>query len=182
MGDEFNKLSTVQFQEKMTDYAVEIYEKVFPECIVEYLDNGDKAHDLDKYFGIDGLIRYPDGNFITFQEKFRENEYLKYEDFTQEYKNAEGTPFIRDGEWFNLAAQVYFYGWANADNTGFEKWAIFDIVKYKILINKYGGINKVGKKQSNKKHGAASFYCIPIKNLRSCFISDYSLFNKRQLK
>ena len=119
---------------------------------------------------------FKDGSFITLQEKFRENSALKFLDFTQEYKNAAGTDNENDGEYFHLAAQLYFYGWADANNESFEKWAILDVLKYKLMIQDCGGIEKMGTLRTNEKHGMANFYCIPIRKLTKSFVTDYRKF------
>ena len=63
---------------------------------------------------------------------------MRWLDFTQEFKNAVGTKHESNGEWFKLGAQLYFYGWASADETEFSKWVILDIAKYKILVEQAG--------------------------------------------
>ena len=119
---EFNKLDTVQFQEKMKPAALRIYQQVFPGSEVEDLrEEGVRVHILDREFGIDSLISLPSEQWITLQEKYRRYAALKYLDFTQEYMNAVGTPHESPGEWFKLGAQLYFYGWANEKETDFEK-------------------------------------------------------------
>ncbi|MFH0824413.1 MAG: ParB/RepB/Spo0J family partition protein [Pseudomonadota bacterium] len=77
------------------------------------------------------------------------------------------------GEWFKLGAQLYFYGWANAEETEFAKWFLMDIAKYKMLVEQKGGLSKLGKLRQNQRHGRASFYAIPVKALMPCFVTDY---------
>lgn len=174
MMSDFNNLSTVKFNHVMKPAALRIYEKIFDGCKLEDLrDKGFKVHILDKEFGIDSLIHLPSDQWISIQEKYRSHSALSYLEFTQEYKNGAGTKYENDGEWFKLGAQVYFYGWANKDNTDFEKWVLIDIAKYKMLVEEAGGLDKIGNIQKNKKHGRASFYCIPIMNLKDAFITDY---------
>ena len=169
--------NTTAFQRKLKPAAWEIYAKVFPGCKIEDLrGKGVKVHILDKEFGIDSLIHVPGGQWLSLQEKYRRNNAIKWLDFTQEYMNASGTVYESPGEWFKLGAQLYFYGWSNAAETGFEKWAIMDIVKYKILVEKAGGLDKLGVLRKNSKYGRASFYAIPIMKLEECFICDYRRF------
>lgn len=177
MGREFNRLSTVQFQKKMRPAAEAIYCSIWPGCKVEDLrENGVNVHILDKHFGIDSLLHFPSQQWISVQEKYRENQYLKFKDFTQEYKNGVGTPGECDGEWFKLGAQLYFYGWANAAETDFEDWYLLDIPKYKLIVERNGGIDKVGRLQQNLKYGRASFYAIPFRILKDAiFISKSTL-------
>jgi hypothetical protein len=177
MPNRFEDLETVKFQEKMKPAARRIYQRIFPGCEIEDLRaDGVKVHVLDKEFGIDSLLNFKSGQWISIQEKYRKNRFLKYCDFTQEYMNGAGTQYEAPGEWFKLGAQLYFYGWANANETDFEKWCILDVPKYKLLVECAGGLEKIGRLVSNKKHGKASFYAIPIKKLRPCFLYDYRQF------
>ncbi|MBT9139145.1 MAG: hypothetical protein DDT31_01726 [Syntrophomonadaceae bacterium] len=176
MAQNFNNLSTVRFQQKLKPAALNIYRRIFPGCELQDLrEKGVKVHILDKELGIDSLLYLPSGQWISIQEKYRENEYLKYLDFTQEYMNAAGTPYEKPGEWFKLGAQLYFYGWANKEGSGFEKWVILDIAKYKILVEEAGGLSCLGQYKENARHGKASFYAIPILKLKPAFVTDYRM-------
>ncbi len=175
----FNDLETVKFQGKLSLAAENIYRNIFSiKEIKDLRGDNDKPHILDQEFAIDKLLILKSGHWISVQEKYRKNIFLKDQkyminypnpDFTQEYKNGNGTL----GEWFKLAAQIYFFGWSNKDETDFEKWVIIDIVKYKLIIEKMGGIEKVGKLRKNYTHGSASFYCIPIQILKDAFLYKY---------
>jgi len=175
----FEQLDTEQFRKKMRPSALRIYERLFPGCTLEDLRaDGFKVHVLDKEFGIDALINLNCGQWISIQEKYRRNYALKWLDFTQEYMNAAGTEHESPGEWFKLGSQLYFYGWANQDETDFEKWAIIDVAKYKLLVEEYGGLEKMGAKRSNNQHGRASFFAIPITKLMPAIVFDYRGFLK----
>ncbi len=184
MGVNFNNLSTVKFQQKMKPAALRIYENVFPGCVLEDLrEHGVKVHILDKEFGIDSLIKFPTGQWISIQEKYR--TYRSYEycmrtqgylDFTQEYKNAVGTQYENEGEWFKLGSQLYFYAWANETETDFLKWIIMDIPKYKILVEESGGLENIGYLEQNKKYGKSNFYVIPLEKLETTFLYKGDLF------
>ena len=146
-------------------------------------EQGVNVHILDKEFGIDTLACFESGQWISIQEKYRSNRYLSDRrfrvsescpDFTQEYKNAVGTDHECDGEWFHLGAQLYFYGWANESNSDFEKWALIDIAKYKLIVESRGGLNQLGQLRYNNFHGRASFYCIPITELRESFVATHN--------
>ena len=171
---EFNNLSTVRFQQKMKPAALRIYQAVFPGCELEDLrEDGVRVHILDREFGIDSLINLPSQQWISLQEKYRKHDALKYLDFTQEYMNGVGTEHESPGEWFKLGAQLYFYGWANAEETAFTKWFLMDIAKYKMLVEEKGGLSQLGVLQHNRRHGRASFYAIPATKLMPCFVTDY---------
>jgi hypothetical protein len=177
---EFNELSTVKFQQKMKPAALRIYRKIFPYCQIEDLrEKGFKVHVLDKEFAIDALLHFTSGQWISIQEKYRDNSALTFGDFTQEFMNAVDTEYESPGEWFKLGAQLYFYGWANKNETDFEKWFLMDIAKYKILVDCAGGLDNIGKLRHNYKHGRASFYAIPVQKLISCFVVDYRQYKDK---
>ena len=170
----FDSLSTVRFQQRMKPAALRIYQSLFPGSRLEDLrEDGVNVHILDQEFGIDALLHLGGGQWVSIQEKYRTHGALRYLDFTQEFMNAAGTPQEAPGEWFKLGAQLYFYGWANADETAFEKWALLDIAKYKLLVEDAGGLEQIGTLRTNKAHGRASFYAIPIGILEPCFVADY---------
>jgi len=168
----------------MRPHAVAIYRQIFPGCRIDDLrEEGVAVHILDKEFGIDTLATLPSGQWLSIQEKYRQNKflvkrYLQVEpptpDFTQEFKNAAGTQWEANGEWFKLGAQLYFYGWARADESGFEKWILLDIAKYKVLVEQAGGLEKIGKINANRKHGRATFYAIPITKLKPAWLASHA--------
>jgi hypothetical protein len=171
MTNSFENLTTVRFQQRMKPAALRIYCRLFPGCEVEDLrENGVKVHVLDKEFGIDALIRFQAGQWVSVQEKYRAHKWLQYLDFTQEYMNAEGTEHESPGEWFKLGSQLYFYGWANEAETDFEKWVVLDVAAYKLLVERAGGLAAIGTKRQNRIHGRASFFAIPIQKLRPAFV------------
>lgn len=167
--------STFTFQQRMLPYALKIYQAQWPGCEkVDLRQEGFKVHVLDKEYAIDSNLRLKSGVTFTLQEKFREFSNLKYNDFTQEYKNGYGTEHEKNGEWFNLAAQLYFWGLANETNTGFCKAVIFNVVQYKLSVESHGGIEKAGIIQTNKRFGSSTFYGIPWDVIRPAFIWSYS--------
>lgn len=186
---EFDNLSTEEFRLTMRPHAVEIYQRMFgPDCTLRPLKKqaDGRAHILDQCFGIDGKLALPQGNSLYLQEKYREPEYLTtaclqveppWPDFTQEYMNAVGTDNERQGEWFHLAAQVYFYGWAKPELDGFAAWVLLDVPRYKLIVQDAGGLDAIGKLQKNDRHGKASFYCIPVYRLRRAWIYSHNLVN-----
>ncbi len=177
---DFSQLSTEKFRLRMRPHAIAIYKVVFGEgCEMQDLrEDGFRVHVLDKEFGIDTLAVLPSGQWLSIQEKYRRHAALRYLDFTQEYMNAEGTKHEAPGEWFKLGAQLYFYGWATEDESGFAKWVILDVAKYKLLVERAGGLSAVGIKRQNRQHGRASFFAIPIKRLEPAFIADYRAYRQ----
>ena len=174
--------ATSRFQKRMKPAALKIYERVFPGCRLEDLrENGVKVHILDKEFGIDSLVHLDGGQWISLQEKYRRHSSLHWLEFTQEYMNAAGTKYESPGEWFKLGAQLYFYGWANNSQTAFEKWALIDIAKYKMLVEKAGGLDKLGTLEQNSRYGKSTFYAIKIMKLASCFVCTYKDFPESEV-
>lgn len=89
--------------------------------------------------------------------------------------NAAGTEHETEGEWFHLAAQLYFYGWANPKEDGFAAWAILDVVRYKMLVEEAGGLDRIGRLQRNTERGRANFYAIPMETLRPAIIRSHGI-------
>jgi hypothetical protein len=170
---------TFQFMRKMQPHALAVYQRIFPGCIVEDLrkeslrdEDRDGVHILDRNFAIDSLIRMPDGSFFTLQEKYRKYAHLKsFGDFTQEFMNGFGTKHQAHGEWFHLGAQLYFYGWANEEETDFEEYLLLDITKYKLLVHRAGGLEEIGTFQVNERFGRAAFYGICLGELKPAIIT-----------
>jgi hypothetical protein len=180
MANSFDDLTTEKFRKRMRPHALRIYAFLYPNSKTEDLrEDGVKVHVLDKEYGIDTKTTLPSGMSFTIQEKYRDNDFLcdprkqispPVPDFTQEYMNAAGTPTESQGEWFHLAAQMYFYGWANGNLSDFAAWVLFDITRYKMLVEAAGGLERVGTLKQNCRHGKASFYAIPITSLRPAWI------------
>ena len=180
MTSSFDNLTTVQFQQRMKPAALHIYHRIWPGCTVEDLrEQGLKVHVLDKEFGIDALIHFASGQWMSIQEKYRTHDAMKYGDFTQEYMNGEGTQHESPGEWFTLGAQLYFYGWTNEVETDFEKWVILDVARYKLLVERGGGLARMGTKRQNQQHGRASFYAIPLERLQPAFLYAHGTGNSK---
>ena len=91
-------------------------------------------------------------------------------DFTQEFRIAAGGEQEAVGEWFYLAAQLYFCGSADEDETDFAAWIFLDVVRYKLLVESRGGLEKVGRLLYNQAHSRASFYAIPLETLKAAIL------------
>lgn len=184
MGRSFDRLSTVVFQKEMMSLADSIYLATWPGCTVNRYSRGEgEPHVLDQAYGVDMELVMPSGQTFTVQEKFRRHKFLvepnlqvepPTPDFTQEFKNAAGTEQETDGEWFHLAAQFYFYGWASEDCSRFEKWVILDVPKYKMLVEERGGLSAIGELFQNDAHGRASFYAIPVTRLWDAWLYTHA--------
>lgn len=179
-NDDFGNVAEEKFRRVMRPRAIPIYKRLFPGCELEDLRaEGFKVHVLDKEFAIDSLLKFVTGQWITVQEKYRQSNYwTNYHDFTQEYENGDHS----QGEWFHLAAQLYFYGWANSEKTDFAQWLLIDVARYKILIEKSGGIEKVGRFQRNRSwyeggSGQATFYGLSLSFLKPAILKHFNVFD-----
>ena len=161
------------FEEKMTPFIDLEYKKIFKDRLVSVTRNSretatnEKLMFMDLELAIDTHLKFIDGSVVTFQEKTRRNYYKKYDDFTFEYYNDPRTKEI--GEWFKLASQLYFYGYANAAETGYEKYYIINVVKLRTGI-----MQKYNLKQleyfflrQNIPPPRANFFAIPFSILKT---------------
>ncbi len=173
----FDRLATNVVNGQGLAHADALYRGWWPGCDMWRPPSG---HVLDRILGIDTLVRLPVGGFLTVQEKFRKNELLvsprlrvdpSCPDFTQEHKNAAGTDQESKGEWFKLAAQLYFYSWLTEAGDGLAAWMLMDVARYRNLVVAAGGLQGIGRLQNNKEHGRASFYCIPVRRLSRAIVA-----------
>ena len=163
------------FERRMRSPVEEVYQTYFPDCRVRYTREHDELRPFDEHFAIDTILELHRGGIVTAQQKCRRNQYLKYKDFTQEFMNAAGTKHESQGEWFHLASQIYFYGWANPAEDGLVAWLLLDVVEYRRLVEKKGGLDKIGTLHQNREHGNANFYAIPVKDLQSALIGSHGI-------
>lgn len=163
------------FERRMRPAVQEIFRGIFPRFEVAYTREVPHLQQLDDLFAVDTILYLPTGQMVTAQQKCRRNHFLKFGDFTQEYMNAAGTENEAPGEWFHLAAQLYFYGWANPQEDGFAAWAILDVIRYKMLVEEAGGLDQIGQLQRNTERGKANFYAIPMDTLRPAFIRSHGI-------
>ena len=166
----------IGFERRMRGPVERVYQAYFPECKVRYTREQDELRPFDDHFAIDTILELRSGGIVTAQQKCRRYDYfLKYRDFTQEYMNAVGSIYESRGEWFHLASQIYFYGWANQAEDGLVAWLLLDVVKYRGLVEKKGGLDKIGTLRQNNDRGRASFYTIPLETLRPAFIGSHGI-------
>jgi len=133
-----------QFELCMRPVADDLYKKVLPEIVsVERFAKETERHILDRSFAIDCIFHFKEMVF-TCQEKFRTHKYVHYKDITVEYYNDPDAEI--KGDWFNMCAQLYFCGYANATNTAFETWVLLDwsrIVLATVRTESETGLRKV---------------------------------------
>lgn len=158
------------FEEQMTPHIDTIYKGLFSglqEINRSERSNNDNQKTLfmDTELGIDTILKFDDGTTLTFQEKSRKNYYLKYDDFTFEYFNDPKTKEL--GEWFKLASQYYFYGFARENNIGYSKFYILKVPDFRLYLKNDIGINTLKNKylRTNKPPAKAIFFAIPFKEI-----------------
>src|SRR3990167_7071739 len=115
------------FEEKMTPFIDEIYKKTFSKlCEIKRAKRADaddsKIMFMDKELAIDTHLFFTDGTILTLQEKTLQHSKKKWNSFTFEYYNDPDTK--KEGEWFKLASQLYFFGYANNDETDYSEYWI----------------------------------------------------------
>ena len=155
------------FEEKMTPFIDEIYKKHFGVDIEIFRSTRENQTDetlfADRHLAIDTFIRFSDGQTINVQEKSRLFRFLKYNDFTiQHYKNAE---LKTEGYWFYLMAQLYFFGIANENNNGYEKYYILNVVVLRIALSSLDTKWLLQLKRNNQKSTDSDFIPIPFETI-----------------
>lgn len=173
LPNNFDKDPRRQQELAMRPHADTIYAKVFGITtgnIHRHDSPDDERHLLDRLHAIDVTVTLPSGMVINGQEKFLSHEYLKYKSLTVEYYQNPKTK--ERGDWFNLAAQFYMVGYANADGTGFATWSIINWPSL-VMATHNGAVvwqdndNKNGKARASFRY--ISFDKIP----QACVIAEY---------
>jgi hypothetical protein len=168
------------FEESMTPHIDTIYKKLFTKLSGIKRSNRDIEHDekiifMDRELAIDTFLYFTDGTMLTLQEKTRKKYFFdKYgADFTFEYFN---NPYTKaEGEWFKLAAQLYFYGYARDDLSGYERFWIVNIHKLRLFLKNHIGLAALENKylRQNSSHGTANFFAIPFSIIHpQCIMYD----------
>jgi len=176
------------FEEKMTPFIDAIYKKTFSKLskIKRATRNNDddiKIMFMDKELAIDTRLFFIDGTILTLQEKTLQYSKRKYNSFTFEYYNDPAMKL--EGEWFKLASQLYFFGYANSDETGYADYWIIDIPKLRLFLKKGIGIKTLTEKylRQNPPPAKANFFAIPFElfenNKEICIIKkDFAIHKK----
>ena len=177
--------SEKNFEEKMTPHIDAIYKNTFKglDKIVRSsrdTDTDAKIMMMDRELAIDTFLHFFDGTVITLQEKTRKNYFLRYDDFTFEYFNDPRT--LDEGEWFKLASQLYFYGFANVREDGYEKYYLVDVPKLRLFLKNKIGIERLEREflRHNKPPAIANFFAVPFSIFRSS--SDYFILCNSKYK
>ena len=154
-----------EFEEKMSPCIDGIYKGLFSGlCKIDRSStNNAKNLMLDKDLAIDSILYFKDGTILTFQEKTRKNFYYqKYNEFTFEYYNDQSKSDL--GEWFKLASQFYFYGFANTEEDAYSSYHILNVPNLRLFLKNEVGINELCSKRlrGNIPPNKANFFGIPF--------------------
>lgn len=167
------------FEEKMRPHIDDIYKKSDGLKSINRYERDKHTTEnmkvLDIDLGVDTILKYDDGSIITVQEKTRKYYYRNFNDFTFEYYNDPKTK--SEGEWFKLAAQMYFFGYANEKENGYYKYWLIDVLKLRLFIKQNIGIDKLKIKylHQNKPPAKANFFGIPF----NLFDNDKSIIIRK---
>ena len=153
------------FEEKMQPYIDNIYYNCFNnikkiERSNRETNNNNRTMFLDKELGLDTIITLSNGSILTLQEKTLQYSKKHFQQFTFEYYNDPKTKEV--GEWFKLAAQFYFFGYANKEKNGYFQYLILNIPLLSLFLN---GKNLENYLRFNLPPAKANFYAIPFKKL-----------------
>lgn len=153
------------FAKKMIPMINEIYKEVFdPQSIVRLSDG--ETHFLDKFFSIDGWVELKQGCILTFQEKMRRYHiYTRYRDLTMEIFSNK--PQDIKGDWFHIAADLYFCGYSNKEETMIIDYHIVKLLPLKLWIAKNWDKSEI---RENIKHSKATFLILPWHKIPKEFI------------
>lgn len=165
---DFSQDPRFRFQLKMQPVADKLYRSIFPSIVsIERFDKDIERHILDREFAIDLEFKLKIGMPLTAQEKFRRFDI--WTDVTVEYEND---PIKHiPGDWFHLAVQLYFNGFASKDETEFERWILLDWLQV-VLETEKGNISWKIKKNLDGK-AKASFVYAPMTSFpKNCIVAS----------
>lgn len=166
------------FEEKMTTHIDTIYNSLFSNVDdIERSNNenfkkGTPQSIMDQYLGIDTTLHFNNGSIITIQEKTRKAKWIETDEFTFEYYNNKDTGL--QGEWFHMGAQIYFYGFANEEETDYHHYYILDIAMLRLWLSKYSTKQLKEKFEYHRNNGYdnADFFAIKFSDIpKKCFLT-----------
>lgn len=155
-----------EFEEKMQPVINDIYKKTFKNIIEIKRStreiNDEKLLFMDKELAIDTHLLFQDGTVLTLQEKTLRESKQRFQSFTFEYYNDPNTK--DEGEWFKLAAQLYFFGYANKSENNYNQYMILDVPKLRLHLKNKVGIELLENKylRHNRPPAKANFFAIPF--------------------
>jgi hypothetical protein len=167
----------LDFEHKMRSIIEKIYYSHFYYIqSIERFDNKNTkgVHPLDQFFAIDAVIHFKNGTIITCQEKSRRYEQgLKHNDFTFEWYNNPTSKPPKEGEWFHIASQLYFYGFINQTQTEYIRYYLIDLLRFRLWLGERNGeINYHFETFQNKQQNSlGNFIVIPFDQIpKDCIL------------
>jgi len=157
------------FEENMRTYIDEVYFHCYRGLKQIHRANREDEKDhlrvLDIEFAVDTILEFNDGTILTFQEKTLQATKQFYQQFTLEYYNDPKTK--EKGEWFKLAAQRYFFGYASPKKDGLLQFWMVDVPKMREYLMYDIGIEQLEKQYLRQNHPPckANFFAIPFNDL-----------------
>ena len=159
-----------EFEERMRPAIDAIYRRTFKNLASIIRTDRESEKDgkmmiMDRELAIDTHLYFVDGTVLTFQEKTLHHYNQKYQHFTFEYENDPNKK--EPGEWFKLASQLYFFGYANQEETAYLQYWILNIPKLRLFLKNNIGIEALTSKylRKNKPPAKATFFAIPFSQL-----------------
>ena len=153
---------------RMRPVANRIYQNLFGESVGIDRAERDTSAILDIEFAIDVKLSLPNGMILTGQEKFLSHRYASFRSVTVEYFQNWRTE--EHGDWFRLASQFYFVGYATKNEGTFDPWILLDWPRLVLLTNQKG--IKWHDNRNRDGRARASFrYCIMDQIPRECIIA-----------
>lgn len=138
-----------------------IYRQCWPGCQIKRFDHSDDAI-LDIKYGIDVEVKMSNGMVLLGQEKALQYRYRTHRTVTVEYWNDPITK-TKPGDWFHLASQFYFCGYATADGKMLDPWVLLDWMQV-VEATRRGEINW-GLRDNSKTNALANFKFVKMKDL-----------------
>lgn len=158
-----------EFSERMRPIADALYRTLIPSITdIKRFDKDSERFILDREYAIDIQFTLGNGMKMTGQEKFRRFETWReqhnrpqYADVTVEFYND---PALKvQGDWFNLASQFYFAGFASKDEACFDRYVFLDWLQV-VLETAHGNICWKTLNQADGR-AKASFQYTPFRLL-----------------
>lgn len=141
--------------------------------------------DVDRNIGIDYFFNDADGKKISVQERFRESNYSRYNDFTIRYRrDFSKDPDRKLSEFFKMKADYFVYGISNGSkvnhesNSDFIKYAVIDLEKFRENIDNQNIVIKDTNSYSSQIINGVMY--APIKQNRD-YSSNFVVFDIRHL-
>lgn len=155
-----------------------IYNTVWPGCSIKRYEH-EADFVLDIKHAIDVEITQPNGMILLGQEKALSAEYSKYGTVTVEYMQDPTTE--EHGDWFHLASQFYFCGYATEDKTGFSQWVVLNWPSV-VLESQNGHMPWEGPRDNSKTQARANFRHIKMALIPSACILAHGGFTPKEAR